>query len=69
MLLLVHTLIVKCVCPELNWFVPLPCLVIHTSSFKYQVPTLIICVDKSDDGTRKDVLFEVLLSVLLRYAV
>ena len=34
---------------------------IHTSSFNYQVPTPIICVDKSDD-TRKDVLLEVLPS-------
>ena len=62
--LLVHTLIVKCVCLELD-LCPSRVSFIHASSFKYQeVPTSIICVVKSD-GTRKEVLFEVLLSYVV----
>ena len=64
MLLLVYTLIVKCVCLELGLFPSRVSFILY----KYQVSTAIICVDKSD-GTKKDVLFEVLLSMLLSYAV
>ena len=54
MLLLVYTLLLNAFTSSLiGLFRPLPRF-IHTSYFKYQVPTSIICVDKSD-GTRKDV--------------
>ena len=48
MLLLVHTLVGKCVYLELGRFAPSP----HFIPTSKQVPTPIICVDKSDD-TRK----------------